>query len=68
MIKDSYSNALIPWLACGYSKILVIDARTFDQKITDILAQYPVDDFLITNYIIGTNFTDYIELCHEIYE
>ncbi|HIW56562.1 MAG TPA: hypothetical protein H9685_00070 [Firmicutes bacterium] len=68
MIKDSYSNALIPWLACGYSKILVIDARTFDQKITDILAQYPVDDFLITNYIIGTNFTDYIELCHQIYE
>ena len=46
----------------------MIDARTFDQKITDILAQYPVDDFLITNYIIGTNFTDYIELCHQIYE
>ncbi len=67
MLKDSYSNALIPWLACSYSKIIVIDARTFDRTITDVLNTIPVDDFLITNYILGTNFADYIELCRDIY-
>lgn len=67
MLKDSYSNALIPWLASSYNKIIVIDARTFDQTITDILNRIPVDDFLITNYILGTNFRDYIKMCHDIY-
>lgn len=67
MIKDSYSNALIPWLACSYSKIIVIDARTFDQSITKVLNTVPVDDFLITNYIMGTNFKDYIKMCKDIY-
>ena len=67
MLKDSYSNALIPWLTCAYSKIIVVDARTFDQSITKILNTTPVDDFLITNYILGTNFRDYIKLCHDIY-
>ncbi len=67
MLKDSYSNALIPWLAASYSKIIVIDARTFDQTITDILNTTPIDDFLITNYILGTNFRDYIQMCRDIY-
>ena len=67
MLKDSYSNALIPWLASSYSKIIVIDARTFDQTITKILNTTPIDDFLITNYILGTNFRDYIKMCRDIY-
>lgn len=67
MIKDSYSNALLPWLACAYNKIIVIDARTFDQSVTNILNTIPIDDFLITNYIIGTNFRDYIQMCRDIY-
>ncbi len=67
MLKDSYSNALIPWLTCSYSKIIVIDARTFDQTITKLLNTTPVDDFLITNYIMGTNFRDYIQMCRDIY-
>lgn len=67
MLKDSYSNALLPWLTCSYSKIIVIDARTFDQTITNLLNTTPVDDFLITNYIMGTNFRDYIKMCRDIY-
>ena len=68
LIKDSYSNALLPWLTCGYNQILVVDARTFDQTIDDLLQQYDVDDVLIANYIMGTNFEDYIDLCTDIYE
>lgn len=67
MLKDSYSNALLPWLACSYNKIIVIDARTYDQSITKILNTIPVNDFLITNYIMGTNFRDYIKMCRDIY-
>ena len=67
MIKDSYSNALLPWLTCAYNKIIVIDARTFDQSITKVLNTTPIDDFLITNYIMGTNFRDYIKMCMDIY-
>ncbi|MEG2381392.1 MAG: DHHW family protein [Oscillospiraceae bacterium] len=68
IIKDSYSNALIPWLTCGYNQVLVIDARTFDRKISDILTEYEVDDFIIANYIFGTNFQDYVDLCNNIKE
>lgn len=67
MLKDSYSNALLPWLACSYNKIVVIDARTYDQSITKLLNTVPINDFLITNYIMGTNFRDYIKMCREIY-
>lgn len=67
ILKDSYSNALIPWLICSYNKVIVIDARTFDQTISKVLDATPIDDFLITNYILGTNFTDYIDLCNKIY-
>lgn len=68
VLKDSYTNALLPWLVCSYNKVIVIDARTFDQTITKVLDTTPIDDFLITNYILGTNFTDYIDLCNKIYQ
>ncbi len=68
LIKDSYSNALIPWLVCGYNQVLVVDARTFDRKIEDILKEYKVDDIIIENYIMATNFNDFTNLLKEIYK
>ena len=68
LIKDSYSNALLPWLMCGYKQILVIDPRTFKQTVSEIIEKYHVDDFLFANYIMSTNFEDYIEVCRDIYD
>lgn len=61
VVKDSYGNALIPWLAAGYEQILAIDPRTCQEDIGQLLQQYQVTDFLLLNYVKVTSTSAYAE-------
>lgn len=61
VIKDSYANALIPLLTNNYSKILVVDPRSYYGTVEELVEQYRVDDILIMNYIFTTTFDDFID-------
>ncbi len=60
VMKDSYANTLLPFLTELYETVLVIDPRNYYGKVTDLVAEYDVDDVLIINYVFTTTFPDFI--------
>ena len=46
VIKDSYSNSLLPFLSTDYKEIVVVDLR-YMLNISMVLEQYDFDDVLI---------------------
>lgn len=59
VVKDSYGNALVPWLAAGYETIVAIDPRTCQENLIQLLEQYGVTDFLLLDYVKVTATTAY---------
>jgi len=61
VVKDSFANAMIPWLAPHYETIVVIDPRQFTGSVSQILKEYDDIDLLFVNYIPATTMSDLIE-------
>ena len=67
LLKESYGNALIPFLTSHYSKIIVIDPREFnrpnkpDLDLAAFAEEQQVDDLLVVNYPFMINNLDYIK-------
>ncbi len=61
VIKDSYANALIPFLTAHYETVLVIDPRSYYGTVADLTAEYEIDDVIVVNYVFTSTFTDFIE-------
>ena len=61
VMKDSYANALLPFLTELYETVLVIDPRNFHSTVTALTEEYTINDFLIVNYVFTTTFHDFIE-------
>jgi hypothetical protein len=68
VLKDSYGNAMVPFLTSHYSKIYVIDPREFNTEDTPELnlatfaAENNVDDVIIINYPFMINNKYYTKL------
>lgn len=67
VLKESYGNALIPFLTSHYSKILVIDPREYNQEgkpdldLVEFAKTHAVDDLIIVNYPFMINNAAYIK-------
>ena len=67
VLKESYGNALIPFLTSHYSKIVVIDPREFNRPdkpsldLASFAEEQGVDDLLVVNYPFMINNLDYIK-------
>ncbi len=64
VIKDSYANALLPFLTSHYETLVIIDPRSYYGTLSDVFAEYDVDDVIIINYAfsaVSTAFTSAIE-------
>lgn len=57
LIKDSYANSMIPFLAQNYREIVVVDPRYFYENIEDIIKAEEVTDVLFL-YNANTFFAD----------
>lgn len=55
VIKDSYGNALVPFLTEHYGNIIVIDPRYCDINIYDHFKDYGLTDILVTGNIQSQN-------------
>ena len=49
VIKDSYANALVPFLVCHFDRILLIDPRYLNGPVPDVLQQF---DFQPTDFLL----------------
>ena len=62
VIKDSYGNALIPFLLPHYSEILVIDPRQFSKPLLPFLQEHQIRDLLFINNSEVLTDTGFIKL------
>lgn len=62
ILKDSYANAFVPWLINDYRRIILIDPRTNEENLNDIVKEFKPDELMIMNYIFTTTFEDYCDL------
>ncbi len=67
VIKESYANALAPWLIKSYHKVVLVDPRIYKGNFQDIIDEFSPDETLITNYIFTTNFADYCDMLKNLY-
>ena len=68
VVKDSYANALVPWLIHSFQKIIVIDPRTCKENIYDLAVKEGVTDFLVVDYIMAANLEGFIEMVQKLAE
>jgi len=61
VVKDSFANAMIPWLAPHYETVVVIDPRQFTGSVKQVLESFDDIDLLFVNYIPATTMPDLIE-------
>ncbi len=60
IVKDSYGNALVPFLLYSFEEIYVVDARVFKLKLRDVVSQYGVTDVLFAESLFSSVGADYI--------
>lgn len=53
VIKESYGNALVPFLCNNYEEVYVIDPRWIDMNLADFVATNQINDVLAINYMFA---------------
>ena len=61
MINDSFGNAMVPWMASQYNKIVMIDPRLYEggnEGFMQLIDDYEITDFVISlaGLISGSSF------------
>lgn len=55
IVKDSFGNAFVPYLANHYDEIYVVDPRYYVRSIKTLVKENGITDVLILNYMFGTS-------------
>lgn len=68
VVKDSYANCFVPFLAPHYERIVVIDPRRFEEpfSITEEVLTYADADLIFVNYVFSTTFQDIVTLINSV--
>ena len=62
VVKESFANALVPFLVENYSKIYVIDYRHYKGSVSDFVKQHGVQDVLYMNNVSATRNKSLMEM------
>ena len=59
VIKDSYGNAVVPFLTMHFSEVYVVDYRYFDRNLVDFSRRHKITDvlFLHNTFVVNTRYT-----------
>ncbi len=55
VLKDSYGNALVPFLAENYGNIIVVDTRYTQMNVYEMFSDYDLTDILFINNLEAAN-------------
>ncbi len=55
VLKDSYGNALVPFLVENYGNIMIVDTRYTTMNVKEIFADYELSDILFVNNLEAAN-------------
>ena len=62
VVKDSYGNALVPYLAGNYSEIYAVDPRHYAGDLSELLIEKEIEEVLFVNSANITRSTGYADL------
>lgn len=71
VVSDSYMQAMAPWLADNYSKVILIDPRYYEDGKSGMLAlveEYDVTDFLVLQSTLNLPYATFSTLLAELGE
>jgi hypothetical protein len=66
VIKDSFGNAMIPFLLPHYQEIFIIDPRQFDQQLLSFIEKHKINEVLFVNNIGVTSDSSFSELIQKL--
>ena len=66
VIKDSYGNALVPFLIPHYSEIYIVDPRHYKHPVLDLIKSENIDEVLILNNIMVTESDDFANIIKSV--
>ena len=62
ILKDSFANAIVPWLCNNYSEIYVIDPRSLSSgDLAGFVKDNNIGEVAVVNYIMSTRNDKYIK-------
>ena len=53
VIKDSYANAFVPFLAQDYRNIYVVDYRHYEKKLPELIRDKEIGEIVFVNNVMG---------------
>ena len=59
VISDSFINALAPWLMKTYSRVVLINPRSYYSTLKAAADEFKPDDALVLDYTFAATFADY---------
>jgi len=68
VIKDSYGNAMVPFLLPHYEEIYVVDPRQYENNIFSLIRNNGIQEVLFLNYVPILSYYGYIDLVVKIME
>lgn len=66
IVKDSYGNALAPFLINGFEEIYIVDARVFNDKLSNTIEEFGITDVLFAQCTFSAVGQDYANSLKEI--
>ena len=67
LVKDSYGNAIAPFLAANYSEVHVADFRSFPGKLPAYCQENGITDVLLFNNVMSANTYSQIETMNGLF-
>lgn len=68
LVKDSYGNALAPFLAASFDEVHVIDFRSFPRNLPAYCEENGITDVLFFNNVMSANTWSQIETMNSLFE
>lgn len=66
IVKDSYGNALAPYMLQGFEEIYIVDARMYERTLGDTIKEFGITDVLFAECTFSAVGGDYINKLKEI--
>ena len=68
IVKDSYGNALAPYMLEGFEEIYIVDARAFEKPLDETIERLGITDVLFAECTFSAVGKSYIEHLKELCE
>ncbi|MGN0318564.1 MAG: DHHW family protein [Lachnospira sp.] len=66
VVKESFGNAMIPYLSESYQNVYVMDYRYYNKTVSETVDEYGIDTVLFVNNVVATTAVERIDELQKI--